>query len=88
MVCVTVVGERLDGDAAAGVEQPDNLYVLGIHQFDQIFQDDVDTVLVKISMVTETEKIELEAFAFHHLYAGNIIDDDVSEIGLASFGTQ
>ena len=33
-------------------------------------------------MVAETEKIELEALALNHFVAGNVGDDDMSEIGL------
>ena len=36
-------------------------------------------------MVAETEKIELQAFAFHHSLARYVVDDDFAEVGLPCF---
>ena len=88
MVGVTVVGKGLDGDAASGVEQADDLQVLGIHQLDQVLHDDVHAVLVEIAMVAEAEEIELEALALHHQGARDIINNNVSEVRLTRLGAQ
>ena len=59
MIGVAVVGEGLDGDAATGVEQADDLQIFGIHQLDEVLHDDVDAVLMEVAVVTEAEEVEL-----------------------------
>ena len=67
-----VVGIRIDADATARSEQSGNLYIFRIHQFDKIFHDDVHTILMEISMITETEEVELQALALHHPLSWNV----------------
>ena len=86
MLSVAVVGEGLDGDTATGIEQADNLKVFGIHQLDQVLHDDVDAVLMEVAVVAEAEEVELQALALHHQRARDIVDDDMSEIGLTGLG--
>ena len=88
MLGVAVVGERFDGDATTRIEQTDDLQIFGIHQLDQVLHDDVHTIFVEVAMVAEAEKIELQALALHHQRAWDIVDDDMSEIGLACLGAQ
>ena len=88
MLGITVVGERLDGDATTRIEQSDDLQVLGIHQPYQVFHDDVDTVLVEVAMVAETEEVKFQALALHHQRARNVINNKVSEVWLAGLGTK
>ena len=88
MILVTVIGKGFYRYAAAWIEQSDYLQIFGIHQFHQIFHDDVHSILVKIAMVAEAEKVEFQALALHHSHARDVVDDDVTEIGLAGFGTQ
>ena len=88
MFGVAVVGEGFDGDAATRVEQSDDLQIFGIHQLDQVFHDDVNAVLVEIAVVAEAEEVELQALALHHACARDVVDDNMSEIGLAGLGTQ
>ena len=88
MLSITIVGEGFDGDTAAGIEQADDLKILGIHQLDQIFHDDVDAVLVKVAMVAEAEEIELQALALNHQGTRDIVDNKVAEIGLSRFWAQ
>ena len=57
----TVVGIGIDADAATGCEQADNLNILWVHQFHQVFHDDVDTVFMEVAMIAEGEEIELQA---------------------------
>ena len=33
------------------------LYVFGIHQLDEIIHDNIDTILVKVPMISEAEQI-------------------------------
>ena len=83
-----VVGVRVDGDATTWREEAGDLYVLGIHQLDEVLHYLVDAVLVEITVVAETEQIEFEALALHHLNTWNIVDNDMTEVGLPGFWTQ
>ena len=85
---VAVVGEGFDRDTTTRVEQPDDLKVFGIHQFHQILHDDVDAILVEVTMVAEAEEIEFEALALHHQRTGNVINNKVAKIGLARLGAE
>ena len=53
-----VVGVGIDGDAATGREETDDLDVFGFHQADKVFHDDVDTVLMEITVVAKGEEVE------------------------------
>ena len=88
MVGIPVVGKGQDGDAPTRIEESLHFQILGIHQLDKVFHDDVDTILVKVAMVAEAEKIEFQALALHHADAGNIADDEMAEVGLTSLGAQ
>ena len=86
MFSVAIVGERLDGDASSGVEQADDLRILGIHQLDQILHDDVHAVLMEVTVVAKAEEIEFQALALHHQRARDVIDNQVTKVGLACLG--
>ena len=58
----TPVAVRINADSTARSEFPPDLDVTGIHETDQIFHDFVYAVFMKISMISETEQIELEGF--------------------------
>ena len=88
MVAVAIIGKRLDADAATRVKQADNLEIFGIHQFHQVFHDDVDAILMEVAVVAEAEEIELQTLALDHAHAGDVVDDDVAKVGLARLGTQ
>ena len=72
MLGVAVARKWVYGNAAAGREDALDLDVAGIHQLDQIVEDDVDTVFVKVAVVPEREQIQLEALALDHPLAGNV----------------
>ena len=86
MVGVAIVGEGIYGDAAARGEHSDNFKIARVHELHQIFHDDVHAVLVEIAVVAETEQIQFQALALHHVLARNVVDDDGGEVGLAGFG--
>ena len=88
MFNVAVVGEGLDGNAATRIEQTDNLQILRIHQLDQVLHNDVDAILVKVTVITETEEIEFKALALYHQCARDVINNKVTEVGLACLGAQ
>lgn len=83
-----VVGVRVDGDAATWGEEAGDLDVFGIHQFDEVFHDDVYAVLVEVSVVSEAEKIELEALALDHLHVRDIADAEFREVRLSCNRTE
>ena len=56
----TVVGVGVDADAATRGEDACDLDVLGIHETDEVFHDDVDAVFVEVAMIAEGEEVELE----------------------------
>ena len=88
MLSVAIVGKRLDGNAATGIEQTDDLQILGVHQLDQVLHDDVHAVLVEVAVVAETEEVEFQALALHHQRARDVINNKVSEVGLACLGAK
>lgn len=77
-----VVGVRVDGDAAARGEEACDLYVLGIHQLDEILHYLVDAILVEIPVVAKAEQIQFQALALHHPDVRNITDPDLREVRL------
>ena len=88
MLGIAIVGKGLDGNTATGIEQSDNLQILGIHQSHQVLHDDVDAVFMKVAVVAETEEIEFQALALHHKCPRNVINNKVSEVWLAGLGTK
>ena len=78
-----IVGVRVDADAATGSEQAGDLDVLRVHKADKILHDDVDTILVEVSVITEAEEVELETLALDHAYIGNVHDANLSKVRLS-----
>lgn len=66
-VCfISPVGKWMYGDAASGCEQTDYFYVSRLHELSQIVQYDVYAIFMEISMIAETEQIQLKALALYH----------------------
>ena len=86
MIIVAVVGKRIYRDASAVGENELNFYISVIHKLDQVFHDDIDTILMKISVIAETEQIQFETFALDHILTRDIVDYDTREIRLTGFG--
>ena len=85
---VGIVGEGVDADAASWGEDTRYLEVLRVHQFDQVFHDDVDTIFVEIAVVAEREEVEFERLGLHHLLPRNVGYIDGGEVGLPRFGAE
>ena len=85
---VGIVGEGVDADAPAGGEDARYLEVLRVHQFDQVFHDDVDTIFVEIAVVAEREEVEFERLRLYHLLPWNVGDIDSSEVGVPCLWTE
>ena len=78
----SVVGVGVNAYSAARRKQPDYLYIFRVHQLDQVLHDDVHAVFMEVSVVTETEKIQLQALTLYHADVGNIADAYLGEVGL------
>ena len=85
---VGIVGEGVDAYATAGGEDTRYLKVLRVHQFDQVFHDDVDTIFVEIAVVAEREEVEFERLGLHHLLPRDVGDVDGGEVGLPRLGAE
>jgi hypothetical protein len=85
---VAIVSEGLDGNAPARIKQSYDFQILRFHQFDQVLHNDVHAILVEVAVVAETEEVEFQALALYHKRARYVINNKVSEIGLACFGTK
>ena len=79
---LSVVAERYDADTAARREVAPYLYIARLHQGDEILHDDIDTVLMKSTVIAETEQVEFEALALYHLNVRNIVDVDSGKVRL------
>ena len=88
VVGIRVVGKGVDTDAAAGSEDTRNLDVLGVHEADKVVENDVDAVLVEITMVAEREQIEFQRLGLHHALARDVGDDDSGKVRLPCFGAE
>ena len=83
-----IVGIGIDADAATREEKAQHLNVLGIHQANKVFHNDIDAVFMKVAMIAEGEKIELEALRLHHTLTGQVHDLYLGKVWLTSDGTQ
>ena len=79
----SIIGVRIYGNSTARSEDSCHLNILRIHQFDKVFHNLIHAIFVEISMIAETEKIKLQAFALHHLHVRNITDTNLSKIRLS-----
>lgn len=88
MILVAIIGKRYDRYTASRCEDSAHLYIAGVHQFHEIFHDDIDAILMEVAVVAEAEEIELETLALHHIFVGDIIYYYMSEIRLACLGAK
>ena len=61
----SIVGKWIDADSATWSEKSYYLDVFRIHKFDKILHNDIYAILMKIAMITEAEKIQLQGFTFY-----------------------
>ena len=85
---LTIVGVGPNTDTPARRKQSRHLDILGIHETDEVFHDDVYTVFMKVTVVAKAKQIELQALAFHHSLTGNVADAYLGKVGLARDGAQ
>ncbi len=83
-----VIGIREYGDSTTRSEKTCYFNVFRVHQFDKVFHDFVYAILVEVSMITETEKIEFQALALDHFHVRDVADTDFSKVRLACNRTE
>lgn len=83
-----VIGIRKYGDSTTRSEKTCYFNVFRVHQFDKVFHDFVYAILVEVSMISETEKIEFQALALDHFHVRDVADTDFSKVRLACNRTE
>ena len=83
-----IVAEGQDADASSWGEVPKDLDVARVHQLDEILHDDIHTVLMEGTVITEAEEVELEALALNHLHIGDVADVYGRIVGLSGDGAE
>lgn len=83
-----VVAVGVDRKATAGEELAPYLDVPGTKETDEIGHDHIDAVFVEITVIPVAEEIELQGFAFHHPFVGNIGNINGSKVRLPRFGAE
>jgi hypothetical protein len=53
----SIIAVRIDTQTTAWKEFTPNLDVFGLHQFNQVFHNDIDAIFVKRAVVSETEEV-------------------------------
>ena len=82
----SVIGIRIDTDAATWQKESDDLNILGIHQAHKVLHDNVYTIFVEVTMITEGEEIEFQALALDHAVTGQVENLYLSKVGLSGDG--
>ena len=55
-----------------GVNFPPDFNIFWVHQADQVFHNNIDTIFMKVTMIAETEQIQFQGFTLHHAFTGNV----------------
>ena len=79
----SVVGIWIDADATTRGKNAGDFDVFRIHQTDEVLHNLVDAILMEVSVVAETEEVELQAFALHHTLVGQVTDSDFGKVRLS-----
>ena len=82
---LAVIAIRVDAQSATWQKFSPHLDVFRLHQFNQVFHDDVNAIFVKSAVVAETEEVQLQAFAFNQFLVGNVTQVNGSKIGLSGY---
>ena len=79
---LSVVGKRIDGNTATRRENACYFDVFRLHQGDEVFHNNIDTIFVKCAMIAKAEQVEFQTFAFYHFHRWQIANANFSKIGL------
>ena len=83
-----IVGIRIDADTTTWSEDACNLYIFRIHEADKVFHNDIDTILVEVSMIAEREEIEFQTLALNHPDIRHILNLYLCKVWLTSNRTK
>ena len=83
-----VFGDYVGEDAAAHVKLGGEAHEARLGGGDQVVEDAVGDIFVKMSLVAERPHVELEAFQFDALRIGDVVQRQRGEIRLSGFGTK
>src|SRR5690606_33693983 len=83
-----IIAVWIDADSTPWGEFSPHLYVFRIHKPNQVLHDDIDAIFVEVAVIPEAEKIEFQAFAFHHQITRYIADVDSGKIRLTGNWTK
>jgi hypothetical protein len=80
----SVVGtrKREDCDSAPGGELADHLQIAGRKKAGQVVADLLDAVLMEITVISETKKVELQRLGLDHFLICEVIDENFGEVRL------
>ena len=85
---LSVVSKRIDGNTATRRENACYFDVFGLHQGNEVFHNNIDTIFVKGAMIAKAEQVEFQTFAFYHFHRWQVADANFSKIGLPRNGAQ
>ena len=90
MVLVFFVVIDLDGqrDPSPGTESSDNMEFFGSNFRNDIVCNSVSDVFVESVMVSEAVEVELERLGFDAAFAGDVLDLEMSCVGLPGDGAE
>ena len=83
-----IVTEGKDANPSSGGKVPKDLDVARVHQLDEILHNDIHTVLMEGTVITEAEEVELEALALDHLHIRDVADVYGRIVGLSGDGAE
>lgn len=85
---LTVIAVRVDRNAASRSKFTPDFDVFRIHQFDQVFHDDIHAVFMEVPMISEAEQVKFERFTFYHFFTRDVGNIDCRKIRLAGNRTE
>ena len=80
-----VVAVGIDGEAAAGEEFTPYFNIAGTEKTDEVFHDHIDAVLMEVTVVTITEEVKFQGFAFYQIFVRDEGDVNGGKVRLACF---
>ena len=85
---LAVIAVGIDAQTTTWKKLAPDFDVFWVHQFDEILHDDVHAIFVKTAVVSEAEKIELQALALHHFFLWHVADVNGCKIWLTGDGAE
>ncbi len=83
-----MLGDDIGENATAHIKLGGQAHEARFGRLDQIIQDAIGDVFVKVAFLTKSPNVQFQAFEFDAGFVGNVIQIQGREIGLAGFGAQ